>query len=357
MNSEKEKLLEEIKSELDQLKKLFKNTKHLLIVVHTNPDPDAIASAAALQHLVKGLLKVEASIAYSGNVGRAENREMLKKLKIHMKQIKRINFDKYDRIALVDTQVGAGNHPLPDKTGCDLVIDHHPIRNKGKAKLEIIKPEIGVTSTMLIEYIRESDLDFPVNLATALAYAISSETQNLGREASKRDIEAYFTVFVNSSMKKLSQILHPKLTRAYYVSLAKALQEAEFYRNIICSHIGEVPAAEIVSEMADFLLRLVRVSWALCTGRFKGQLIISVRATQPNAKAGTLVQSLVNDPDTVGGHDMMAGGYIPLNDGKKQEYKEVELQLSREFAKIQGYDAVEWKPLLQSLELPKKGKV
>ena len=93
MNSEKEKLLEEIKSELDQLKKLFKNTKHLLIVVHTNPDPDAIASAAALQHLVKGLLKVEASIAYSGNVGRAENREMLKKLKIHMKQIKRINFD------------------------------------------------------------------------------------------------------------------------------------------------------------------------------------------------------------------------------------------------------------------------
>jgi nanoRNase/pAp phosphatase (c-di-AMP/oligoRNAs hydrolase) len=206
---------------------------------------------------------------------------------------------------------------------CDLVIDHHPKAGKNKAKLEILKPEIGVTSTLLVEYISEARLDFPVNLATALSYVISSETQNLGREATRRDIDTYFTVFVNSSMKKLSQIIHPKLSRAYYITLAKALQKTEFYLNIICSHVGEVPSAEIVSEMADFLLRLERVSWALCTGRFKGQLILSVRTSQTNAQAGNLLKKLVTDPHTVGGHDMIAGGYIPLNEGKKQDYKEI----------------------------------
>src|SRR5215467_2209825 len=48
----------------------------LLILPHDNPDPDAMASAAALKYLAHSLLDKPARIALGGIVGRAENRAM-----------------------------------------------------------------------------------------------------------------------------------------------------------------------------------------------------------------------------------------------------------------------------------------
>ncbi len=46
----------------------------LVILPHDNPDPDSLASAAALKYMVGELLRKEAHIALGGIVGRAENR-------------------------------------------------------------------------------------------------------------------------------------------------------------------------------------------------------------------------------------------------------------------------------------------
>ncbi|MEJ2633860.1 MAG: DHH family phosphoesterase [Calditrichia bacterium] len=337
--------------ELAGLDKALAGRKHLLIVVHNNPDPDAIATAAALGFLAEQRSQLKVSIAYGGNIGRAENRAMVKKLKIHMKQINRVRFTKYDRIALVDTQPGAGNNSLPGDVKCHIVIDHHPSRSDLNVEFGVIKPEIGVSATILVEWLKESKLDIPGDLATALSYAINSETQNLGREASSRDIQAYLSVYVKSSMRKLAQITHPKLQRTYFVVLARALNHTNTFRNLICAHLGEVPSAEIVSEIADFLLRYERMGWALCTGRFKNQLIISVRSANRKARAGKLVKHLVPDPNTVGGHDMIAGGFILMQDSDKKSTKDLEEQLMQNFARQLGYKKAEWKPLLASSEI------
>ena len=37
---------------MEKVDRLMKDANHLLIVVHTNPDPDAIATASALKYLV-----------------------------------------------------------------------------------------------------------------------------------------------------------------------------------------------------------------------------------------------------------------------------------------------------------------
>ncbi len=350
MNNQLKPDTELIKKELHEIKKVLKGASHLLIIVHNNPDPDAIASAAALAYLVDKKFGLISSIGYGGNIGRAENLEMVRKLNIHMKRMNRISMKKYDRIALVDTQIGAGNHALAEKTTCDIVIDHHPKRGKEKARLEVIKPKIGVSSTILVEWLQYSELEVPPDLATALSYAIASETQSLGRETTQRDIQAYLSVYTRSSMRKLAQIMYPKLNRAYFKTLDKALHNAFIYRHLLYSHLQDVPAAEIVSEMADFLLRLERISWIMCTGRLKDQLIIAVRSSNPNARAGELVKSLVSNSRTVGGHDMIAGGYVQLEKGKKQELMEMEINMTRKFAQQQGYENVEWKSLLNLSE-------
>ncbi len=337
-----------IKKELQELDNILKEAEQLLIVTHNYPDPDAIASAMALQYLAKKRCGVAASIAYGGNVGRSENRAMLRLLKIHMKQFNRLRLQKYDRVALVDTQPGRGNNAYPAERHCHIVIDHHPLQKGVDADLHVIHPDIGVSATLLIEWLQQSDVEIPADLATALSYAIISETQDLGREAGPRDIKAYLSVYVKSSMRKLSKILNPKLPHSYFVSLGKTLQHTFVYRNLICAHLGDVPSAEIVAEMADFLLRHQKISWSCCTGRFKKNLIISLRTINQKGYAGKVIKKLVDDPRNAGGHDMLAGGYIELRNNKAETALEVENELTDAFARLLGHKDPKWKPLLQT---------
>ena len=336
---------------LEELDRLLRGDIRLLIVVHDNPDPDSIAAAAALLYLADKRYGVDGTIAYGGIIGRAENQAMVRKLRLHLKKISRIHFENYNRIAIVDTQPGSANHSLPAGTHCHIVIDHHPRRPHLQADLASIDPEIGASATLLVEWLEDSLLEIPAHLATALAYAISSETENLGREASRRDIQAYFKVFIRSSMRKLSEIIHPSLPRCYFQAVARTLDRAEIFRNLICAHLGEVHVPDIVPEMADFLLRHERIRWSLCTGTFKDELIVSIRSSNPKAKAGNLVRRLFagriqSGLNKVGGHDMSAGGRIPLGDFQEKCGAPLEKGLSRDFARFLGKTGNDWKPLL-----------
>ncbi len=331
---------------LRKIDRVLEPGKHLLIVGHTNPDPDAIACTSSLKYIAEKRYGLEASVAYGGSIGRAENQAMIKELNIQMKQIGKINWSKYDRVALVDTQPGSGNNVLPENIKCSLVLDHHPPRKKRKSDLSFIHPELGALSTMLIEWLNIMDIEIPSDLATALVYAINSESQNLNREVHKRDINAYLQVFVRANLKKLGRIMTPQLPRQYFLSVAKTLQKAVTYRNLVVAHLGDVTSAEIISEMADFLVRHDRISWSFCTGRLKNRLIISLRSRLSKSEAGKMVQKLVKNSRTVGGHGMSAGGYIDITGKNKNDLEIIENTMSKTFAKLNNYDNPEWKALL-----------
>ena len=334
---------------LAKLDRTLAGRKQLLVLMHNNPDPDSIASAAALGYLANARVGIQYSIAYGGMVGRAENRELVRKMKLQMKQANRISLDRYDCIALVDTQPGSGNNSLPPGIKCNIIIDHHPPRGNYSADFVVIEPDLGVTATLLVEWITASGISLPADLSTGLAYAAVSETQNLGRETVKRDIDAYLAVYAKANIRALAQIINPKLAHSHFVSLAKTLGSAYIYRNMMYAHIGEVAVPEVVAEMADFLLRHERIGWCLVSGKFKDRLVISIRTSSAVGRAGELVKTLVPDENTVGGHEMIAGGYILLSNGNKQELMEFETMLSREFARYLGYDRADWKPLLNKI--------
>src|SRR3989449_9880687 len=78
----------------------------LVILPHDNPDPDALASAAALKYLAATLLEKEAHIVLGGIVGRAENRAMLTYLNIALVPVSEVHFNGDTAVALLDTQPG-----------------------------------------------------------------------------------------------------------------------------------------------------------------------------------------------------------------------------------------------------------
>ena len=99
-----------------------------LVLTHDNPDPDALASAQILARILRQAFRQTVTVAYGGIIGRAENRELVKSLRLPFSHVRHLSFRKYRRFALVDTQPRSGNNQLPSRIVPDVVIDHHPVR-------------------------------------------------------------------------------------------------------------------------------------------------------------------------------------------------------------------------------------
>ncbi len=195
-----------------------------MIVMQNNPDPDAIAAACALRELANQTAGVSCRLAYGGTIGRAENRELVHYLGFAFHPFAEISHQRFDLIALVDTQPEAGNNPLPEGVQPDIIIDHHPAipASRGVAFTDI-REHYGATSTILWEYLREVKIKPDMPIATALLYGIRSDTQDLGREATKADIEAIGSLYPLANKRMLSQIQQGRVPSAYYQMLATAL--------------------------------------------------------------------------------------------------------------------------------------
>jgi len=334
----------------EKLDALFKGRKQGIILLHDNPDPDAIASSFALKLILQHCYALNPDLVYGGLISRAENRAMVQILKISLKKIHYVRWEKYDLIILIDTQPGAGNNSLPQGMKCHLVIDHHPRRNRLQSNMAVIYPGIGATATIMVNWLMQKHVPISSNLATALAYAIRSETQDLGRENSPQDVEAYLTVFPQASMRTLAHIAYPRLSDDYFKTLSYALERSVIYGNIMCIHIGEIPYPEITAEIADLFLRRRRTSWCLCTGKYKSNLYLSLRASSPGADAGRVIKKVVPDKNMAGGHNTFAGGRIALESGRAAERNEIEKRICLLFAGCFGYKEPDWKPLLGETE-------
>lgn len=328
---------------LQRLGEILFGSRSLLVIMHNNPDPDALASGLALKTLVEARYGVPTTLSYGGLINRAENDKMVKVLDIPTVCFEAVAVQKFERIAMVDTQPGRGNNPLPASVPCHIVFDHHHSDQPINAELVIYSRKIGATATMLCELLQAAEVEIKPDLATALIYAIRTETQELRREAHARDVQAYLSLYPLSSLRKIGEIAYPKLPHSYFEMLAVALRKAMIFRHIIFVPLGGVPLAEIVAETADFFLRHNRVTWVLVMGQFHEQFFFSLRTTHPQGHAYRMIQKILDDKINAGGHETYAGGRMILNGADD----DIENRIAARYAGLMGYTDVQWKPLIK----------
>jgi nanoRNase/pAp phosphatase (c-di-AMP/oligoRNAs hydrolase) len=324
------------KARLEKLHDLVRGKRKVLIVTHNHPDPDALASAYALKYLLQSKWKVGSIVASSGVVGRAENRAMIRHLKIDLRSLSDINLKNFSTIALVDTQPGAGNNSLPKSVVPDIVIDHHvPIRAKSRnAKYYDIRTDYGSTSTILAEYLRDAGIEeVDRKVATALLYGVRSDTRDLGRGVSPKDIDACMYFYQRVLFRLLSQIEHPEVPRDYLSILEKAIRNARIYRDVVTLDLGHVEHLEIIAEMADLMVRVEGVKWVLSVGEFVGDVYFSLRTKKKRGSADRIAQRMVSGLGSGGGHEMMAGGKVSSADNPRHSYLELSEVLVSRFLK------------------------
>jgi nanoRNase/pAp phosphatase (c-di-AMP/oligoRNAs hydrolase) len=314
----------------------------ILIVVHDNPDPDSLASAMALRHLFAVRLNKEAVIAFSGMIGRSENLAMAKLLQIPLTPFPLIDLKMFQVICLLDSQPQTGNNSLPPDARVDIVIDHHPMREASAAcKWVDIRPDYGTTTTIVYEYLKVQGVSLGTKLATALFYAIKSETQDLGREATRPDRDAYLFLFPLANKTLLNSITRPRLPHEYFVALHSALENATIYGSVLVAELKEVQFPELVAELADLLLRLEGMEVVLSMGYYSREMILSIRTSREDLNAGELIRKLVAGIGTAGGHGMMAGGKVDNVEESDQAIEAVERLLTERLLAELGVPAGE----------------
>ncbi len=301
---------------LRKLLELLDTGKSMLIVMQDSPDPDALAAAGALRFIANTVSEAVCTIVYSGRIGRAENRALAAYLGCRFRQFGEVVPERFDLIAMVDTQPGTGNNALPLEHVPHVVIDHHPIRRATRSSpYTDVRSRYGATSTILYEYLATLGHPPAVPLATALLYGIRSDTQDLGREAIQADVDAFLALYPLANKRMLARIQNASLPAAYYAILARALRNAEVAGDAVFSFLGPLENPDMVSEVADLLLRHEGSNWALCCGVSDGRLLLSLRASSDSpVDCGKTMRRIVGSNGTGGGHYAMAGGQLELGE-------------------------------------------
>ena len=152
------------------------------VLVLINADPDAIASAMAVKRLLwKHVQRVV--VSHIGKIHRLDNLTMMELLKIPLVKIASIDPEKFSHHILVDSQ--PHHSEIFQSFTYDVIIDHHPKVREWNIPYVDIRPEYGANSTIMTEYLRGAGIKPSMKLATALLYAIKTDTANFERSGTE----------------------------------------------------------------------------------------------------------------------------------------------------------------------------
>jgi nanoRNase/pAp phosphatase (c-di-AMP/oligoRNAs hydrolase) len=299
-----------------EIRQLLDPREKVGILLQPDPDPDGIACGFALRALL-GRKRPTAPLISFGPVQRPENQALVQALGLEVRVITPDELDEFDGLALVDVQPNVFGDNAPARVrSVDVVIDHHPERTGYDAIIRDIRPSYGATATILTEYLRAAGMEPSTGLTTGLLYGIKSDTQYLGRQTSKRDMQSFAYLHANHSPALLQRIERPALPVDGLRALGRALSRTEVRDGIHVLVLGRV-REDVIPQVADMALQAEGAEWAVAAGVVGSDLVFSVRNVGYVRAAGEVVRAVVEGLGVGGGHRSMAKGIIPLKAFRK----------------------------------------
>jgi nanoRNase/pAp phosphatase (c-di-AMP/oligoRNAs hydrolase) len=307
------------RARVQQYQRYFADAERVLIMLHNDPDPDAMASGLALRNILRRT-KTTAILGALQNVTRPENLRMVNLLDVHVETISPADLKDFDRIAMVDVQPHYFGG-LMDRV--DLVIDHHPEHAGYAAVFKDVRADYGSTCTILTEHLRAVDIDISERTATAMLYAIKSDTLFFNRQANRVDIEAFSYLYPLADAALIRKMEGAEITLERLDYVLKAHTNGAMVEQVFCAFIGSIPREDFVPYVADFFLQLEDVKWTVIAGVVNETLTISVRNLGYTKNAGEMVRRFFGDIGSAGGHRAMAKAVVPFR-AFREKFKLVE---------------------------------
>jgi nanoRNase/pAp phosphatase (c-di-AMP/oligoRNAs hydrolase) len=234
---------------------------------------------------------------------------MVNLLDIHVETVTPEMFKEFDRIAMVDVQPHYFGD-LIDRT--DLVIDHHPEQPGYTAVFKDIRPDYGSTSTILTEHLRAVDVNISERTATAMLYAIKSDTLFFNRQTNRVDIEAFSYLYPLADAALIRKMEGAEITIERLDYVIKAHENGSLADMVFAAFLGSSPREDLIPYVADFFLQLEDVKWTIIAGVVNDSLVVSIRNLGYSRNAGEFARRYFADIGSAGGHRAMAKGVVPM---------------------------------------------
>lgn len=283
-----------------------------VVVMHDNPDPDAIASAWCLNYLVRATQQRDLPALAGGAITRAENRHLVSLLQPPIRLTEEL--PEGAGVVLVDCGIASTNQ-LASRSAEAFplaVIDHHQHARETHANVPFmdVRTEIGACASIVAGYLMQRDLQPSVELATAVWYALRTETCAFENHYSPLDREVLVWATTFGSPRILAEIENAPLARSWFSDLALALQSTWQFADTALCLLPSADGVEIVGEVADLLIRAAGIHRVLCGVFLDDALYLSSRTSPAGGNATQLLLETLQGLGSAGGHRHRAGGKI-----------------------------------------------
>ncbi|MCU4717552.1 DHH family phosphoesterase [Halapricum hydrolyticum] len=299
---------------------VLKDQDEVAILLHPNPDPDAMASAMGVQSLADAI-ETDASIQYPGQIRRQENRAFQTVLDQDFERIETAGDLEAETVVLVDHNEPRG---FPGADGIDpiAVVDHHPGEGTGETFTDV-RPEYGACATIVTEYLDDlgwdpTDMDdgptVPDELATGLLYGIQSDTKHLTKGCSPAEFDAAGFLYRGVDEELLDRVANPEVDAEVLEVKARAITSRDVRNAFAVSDVEDVGNVDAIPQAAEELLRLEGVTAIVVFGRRDGTLHLSGRSRDDRVHMGKALKAAVEDIPMAeaGGHARMGGGQLSI---------------------------------------------
>ena len=148
--------------------------------------------------------------------------------------------------------------------------------------------------------------------ATAMLYAIKSDTLFFNRQTNRVDLEAFSYLYPLADAALIRKMEGAEITMERLDYVMKAYQSGSLAEQVFCAFLGPSPREDFIPYVADFFLQLEHVKWTVIAGIVNDALVVSVRNLGYTKNAGEFVRRFFSDIGSAGGHRAMAKAVVPM---------------------------------------------
>ncbi len=313
-----------------RLRRLFRDIDTVVILLHDNPDPDAMGSALGVQ-LLAARTGVDVTIQYSGQIRHHENRAFRAVLDLDLDRIDTKADLAAENVLLVDHNEPRGFDGADDVTPL-AVIDHHPGDGTGE-RFTDVRPGYGACASIVAEYLDAIGYDpvpssdptaapegIPPAVATGILYGIQADTDHLTNGCTAAEFDACEFLYPGVDETLLRRIANPKVDAEMLDVKARAITQRMVRPPYCVADVGTVSNVDAIAQAAEELIGLEGITAVVVFGTHKGITHLSGRSHDDRVHMGNVLAAVAEGiPNSgAGGHARMGGGQIDqshLDDG------------------------------------------
>ncbi len=313
----------------ERFRRVIAGHDELAVLMHPNPDPDAMACAMGVVELADAV-ETSATIHYPGEIRHQENRAFQTVLDQDFERIDDESDLAAETVVLVDHNTARGFRGAETLEPV-AVVDHHPGGGVGSDFTDV-RTENGACASIISEYFQDLDWEptppeeltetdeeadgvLPPTVATGLIYGIQSDTSHLTTGCCAAEFDAAAYLYPGIDEDRLDRIANPEVDAEVLDVKARAIIERDVRNAFAVSDVGTVSNVDAIPQAADELLRLEGITAVVVMGERDGDLHVSGRSRDDRVHMGKTLSELVDGIplSDAGGHARMGGGQVSID--------------------------------------------